>query len=618
MAEIRVPNIGDAENVEVIELCAVPGDVVGPDDAILVIESDKASMEVPAGIAGRLDELLVAVGDPVREGQPIARLSAPEEVPESHIDARPEPDGGAPADKPKPEAVQAAAAPASQPAPGTATSSAQSEIVVSVPDIGDARDVVVIELGIKPGDRVEQDVLAVVVESDKATMEIPAGAAGVVAAVHVAEGDPVVEGTRLFTLTGTHAPGQPSAGGPITDGDQEAEEGAAQGAPSPRGPEPAPVSGDRGTRPGQRGVRDGDAPEQVSSLGNRGTGTAAEARAPAPPPSATISTPQPGSPSPPLAPAKPPGSEIREEPSPGARVYAGPATRRLARELGVSLAEVDGTGGRGRIVKDDVKLFVKQAMTSPQGAGEPSGAGIPPVATVDFAKFGPVESVPLTRIRAAGARNLRASWLNIPQVTQHDAVDVTELQAFRRSLKPEAAERNIKLTPLPFVIKACCHALREFPTFNASLDAAASNYLLKRYYNIGFAVDSEQGLVVPVLKGAEGKGIWELAAEIAELADKVRDKRLSIDDTQGGTFSVSSLGTLGGTGFTPIVNAPEVAILGVARIATEPVWDGSQFQPRELLPLSLSYDHRAINGAEAGRFMRRIAELLTDIRRLSL
>ena len=572
MTEIRIPGIGDAENVEVIELCVEPGETVGPDDAILVIESDKASMEVPAGIAGTLEELLVGIGDPVEEGQLIARLSPRDE----QMAGLPGATGDATAGQP--EADSADFPPDSAPQPVSEAQAVETqeatvgEIVVSVPDIGDAQDVVVIEVAIKPGDEVDEDGLAVVVESDKATMEIPAGAAGVVAAVHVEEGDPVVEGTRLFTLSATGA-----ASGPI----------------------PPPTETER--------------PESGGAA--RSEAVAAAER---PAPVETAPRPDASRPSPPLAPAKPPGSEIREVQSPGARVYAGPATRRLARELGVALAEVNGTGARGRIVKDDVKLFVKQAMTSPRAQAVQGGAGIPPVSTVDFARFGPVESMPLTRVRAAGARNLYASWLNIPHVTQHDEADVTELEAFRLSLKPEAADRGVNLTPLPFIVKACCYALKEFPTFNASLDANAENYVLKRYYNIGFAVDSDQGLVVPVLKSADRKGIWELAAEIAELAAKVRNKRLAMDDAQGGSFSISSLGTLGGTGFTPIVNAPEVAILGVARLVTRPVWNGSEFQPRKILPLSLSYDHRAINGAEAGRFVGHLASLLNDIRRLSL
>ena len=557
MAEIRIPDIGDAENVEVIELCVAPGDTVGPDDAILVIESDKASMEVPAGIAGTLKELLVGIGDPVEEGQLIARLSDAEQAGDGPGGAPPESTAGREAadsaDVPGlPESPTAGEEPIREPEADNG-----SEVVVSVPDIGDAQDVVVIEVAIQPGDRVDEDGLAVVVESDKATMEIPAGATGVITAVHVREGDPVVEGTRLFTLEAAVPAAEPARAAPKT----------------PVRP-PAP----------EEPARPREAPR----------------------------------PSPPLAPAKPPGSEIPEEHSPGAKVYAGPATRRLARELGVALAEINGTGARGRIVKDDVKHFVKQSMSSPRVGGERGAKGLPPVPTVDYTRFGPVESQPLTRVRAAGARNLYASWLRVPHVTQHDEADVTELESFRESLKNEAADRGVSLTPLPFIVKACCYALKEFPTFNASLDANAENYVLKRYYNIGFAVDGDQGLVVPVLKSADRKGIWDLAAEIAELAAKVRERRLGMDDAQGGTFSISSLGALGGTGFTPIVNAPEVAILGVARLVTKPVWDGSEFQPRKVLPLSLSYDHRAINGAEAGRFVAHLASLLNDIRRLSL
>ena len=559
MAEIRIPDIGDAENVEVIELCVAPGDSVGPDDAILVIESDKASMEVPAGIAGTLEALLVGIGDAVEAGQPIARLGTPDERAASDpgaesvaLEAESAPSLRTPRTQPVEEPVVGDAQTPDEPTLGDAQPPARNEIVVSVPDIGDAQQVVVVEVAIGPGDRVEAKGLAVVIESDKATMEIPAGVAGEVAQVHVAEGDPVAEGTRLFTL-------------------------ATEGAAAPQGVA-APATDDA------------ESPARRPPRGE----------------------------SPPLAPAKPPGSEIREEKSPGARVYAGPATRRLARELGVRLEQVNGTGARGRIVKDDVKLFVKQALTTPQAPGAPGGAGIPPIPAVDFERFGPVETMPLTRTRAAGARNLHASWLNIAHVTQHDEADVTELEAFRESLKPEAAERGVNLTPLPFIVKACCYALKKFPTFNASLDSGAGNYLLKRYCNIGFAVDSEQGLVVPVLKDADRKGIWELAEEIADLAARVRDKRLAMDDVQGGTFSISSLGALGGTGFTPIVNAPEVAILGVAKLTTKPVWDGSQFQPRKMLPLSLSYDHRAINGAEAGRFVGHLVELLNDVRRLSL
>jgi pyruvate dehydrogenase E2 component (dihydrolipoamide acetyltransferase) len=269
---------------------------------------------------------------------------------------------------------------------------------------------------------------------------------------------------------------------------------------------------------------------------------------------------------------------------------------------------------RGRVVKDDVKAFVKERMSAPAAAG----AALPALPQIDFSRFGPIETQPMSRIRVRGAENLHRSWLNVPHVTQHDEVDVTDLEAFRRSLKAEAQARNVRLTPVAFLIKACCQALAEFPTVNASLDAEARNYILKRYYHIGIAVDTEDGLVVPVLRDADRKGIWQLAQEVAELSDKARARKLTPADHQGGTFSITSLGAIGGTGFTPIVNAPEVAILGVARLATRPQWNGREFVPREMLPLSLSYDHRAINGAEAARFVARLAELLGDIRRLIL
>jgi pyruvate dehydrogenase E2 component (dihydrolipoamide acetyltransferase) len=247
-----------------------------------------------------------------------------------------------------------------------------------------------------------------------------------------------------------------------------------------------------------------------------------------------------------------------------------------------------------------------------------AGSGIPPIPAVDFSKFGPVEIEPLSRIRAAGASNLHRSWLNLPHVTQFEEADVTELEAFRATLKEEAARREVKITPLAFIVKACCYALQAFPTFNASLDPDIKNYVLKKYYHIGFAVDTPDGLVVPVIRDANRMGVWDLSAAIAELAEKARTQSLALNDMQGGTFSISSLGGIGGTGFTPIINAPEVAILGVSRLVIRPMWDGTEFRPRQMLPLSLSYDHRAINGAEAGRFMAMLAELLGDIRRLSL
>ncbi|MDE0008404.1 MAG: 2-oxo acid dehydrogenase subunit E2, partial [Gammaproteobacteria bacterium] len=299
--------------------------------------------------------------------------------------------------------------------------------------------------------------------------------------------------------------------------------------------------------------------------------------------------------------------------APGAKVYAGPATRRLARELGVDLAQVPGSGGHGRIVKDDVKAFVKQSMVA---EAAPARATAAPA--IDFSRFGEVEEVPLSRVQARGAANLARSWAQVVHVTQHDEADVTDLESFRTSLKAEADARGTKLTPLPLIMKACTRVLTDFPQFNASLNRDVTALIHKRYMHIGFAVDTEMGLVVPVIRDAGAKGVWQLAEEIERLSAAAREGRLKPDEIQGGCFTISSLGAIGGTGFTPVVNAPEVAILGVARLTTKPVWNGEAFVPRSILPLSLSYDHRAINGAEAGRFMAALTTLLADFRRLAL
>ena len=418
---------------------------------------------------------------------------------------------------------------------------------IRIPDIGDAEDVVVIELCVAPGDPVGPDDALIVIESDKASMEVPAGVSGVVEALLVGIDDSVVEGQSIARIE--RAAGEPAA-------------------PSA----PATAAPARPQKP---------APKQPQ-------------RAPAPAPAA-----QPAERS---AARQGPAAPRRA----GAPVYAGPATRRLARELGVDLSEVAATGARGRIVKDDVKAYVKQRLTSGEGA-------LPRLPVIDFSRFGETETVALSRIRAAGAQNLHRSWLNLPHVTQHDEVDVTELEAHRAGLKAEAAERGVSLSPLPFLIKACCLALQEFPTFNASLEASGSQFILKRYYHIGVAVDTEQGLLVPVIRNADAKDVWDLAEATADLAAKARGQRLAMHELQGGSFSISSLGAIGGTGFTPIINAPEVAILGVGRLATKPVWDGEGFAPRRMLPLSLSFDHRAINGAEAGRFMAHLAGVLGNV-----
>ena len=420
---------------------------------------------------------------------------------------------------------------------------------VVIPDIGDAENVEVIELCVGPGDSVDVDGALIVIESDKASMEVPSPFAGTVAEIRVALGDVVDSGHVVAVLEVTRE-----------------------------------ASGARTT----------------------------DAAVPEPPTPAEAAPPKP---TPPVTPEPPPPPVQLDGAADGAGVYAGPAVRRLARELGVALGDVRGSGPRGRILKDDVKGFVKTAMAG----GTASGAtALPAMPAIDFSKFGPVEEVPLTRIRNRGARNLHRSWLNVVHVTQHDEADVTDLDGFRRSLADQAEARGVKLTLLPFIVKACAENLGAFPRFCASLNPAVDGLILKHYRHIGFAVDTEDGLIVPVLRDVDTKGVWALAAEIAELSELARNGRLTPDQLSGGCFTVSSLGRQGGTGFTPIVNAPEVAILGVGRLDTKPRWNGAAFEPRAMLPLSLSYDHRALNGVEGGNFTVALTRLLGDIRRLVL
>ncbi len=540
---VEIPSLGDVEEVEVIELCVAVGDHVAVDDALIVIESDKASMEVPSTSAGVVESIEVEIGDQVSEGTVIVKLAGADAQGDA-ASTQSDSDGA--------QVNDAATAPAQEKESEQSAEAASgvqpqaTELEVLVPDIGDAEGVVVIEIAIKAGDTVAKEDLLVVLESDKASMELAAEYDGRVLSVAVKEGDEVAEGSLIATL---------SVDSPAAAVPKQADER-----------EPAEVI----------------------------------------PPAAAPETPERSQPTVAKTPA---------ESGTGKPVYAGPAVRRLARELGVDLSRVNGTGARKRITKDDVKAFVKETLDNPQTT---AGGGLPQVNVVDFTKFGEVELIDLTRIQRVGADNLHKSWVNLPHVTQHDEVDVTELEKFRASLKAEAERKGTKITPLAFIIKACCHALAEFPRFNSSLHENREQLYVKQYVNIGMAVDTPDGLVVPVIKDADKKNIWTLCDEIADLAERARNKKLSLDDLQGGTFSVSSLGPLGGTGFTPIVNAPEVAILGVANMQTKPLWNGEAFEPRKVLPLSLSYDHRVINGADGGRFMVFLTRALADIRRLSL
>ncbi|MCO1623761.1 dihydrolipoyllysine-residue acetyltransferase [Pseudomonas putida] len=535
---IRVPDIGSGEG-EIIELFVKVGDRIEADQSLLTLESDKASMEIPAPKAGVIKELKVKLGDRLKEGDELLVLEA-----EGAAAAAPEaPAAAAPAQA-------AAQAPAAEAAPAPAAASVQD---IHVPDIGSSGKAKIIEVLVKVGDTVEADQSLITLESDKASMEIPSPAAGVVEEVLCKLEDEVGTGDLIFKLK---VAGAAPAAAP------------AAAAPAPAKAEAAPAA-------------------------------APAAAAPAAAPAAT-------------APAA--GSN--------AKVHAGPAVRQLAREFGVELGAVAATGPHGRILKEDVQVYVKammqKAKEAPAAAGATGGAGIPPIPAVDFSKFGEVEEVALTRLMQVGAANLHRSWLNVPHVTQFDSADITELEAFRVAQKAVAEKAGVKLTVLPLLLKACAFLLKELPDFNSSLAPSGKAIIRKKYVHIGFAVDTPDGLLVPVIKNVDQKNLLQLAAEAAALAEKARTKKLSADEMQGACFTISSLGHIGGTGFTPIVNAPEVAILGVSKATMQPVWDGKAFQPKLMLPLSLSYDHRVINGAAAARFTKRLGDVLGDIRTMLL
>ena len=441
---------------------------------------------------------------------------------------------------------------------------------IEIPDIGDAADVEVIEVCVNKGDSVAKGDALIVVESDKASMEVPSPSAGRVKEVLVALESVVNTGDHIVLLESESASAE--------TGESEGKDPGAEAQQKP--PEPATTTIEK-------------------------TVTHTEEEPPTPP------TP----PTPPQPPSPPVEHKGKVE-TDSTLVYAGPAVRKLARELGVQLVEVVGTGAKGRILKDDVKIFVKQRLTTVAGAT--GGAGIAPIELPDFSRFGELETVPLSRMRKKGARNLHKSWVNLPHVTQLDEVDVTDLEDFRSELNAKVTERTDRLSPLPFILKACANTLQQFPNFNSSIHPNFEHLVVKKYFHLGMAVDTPEGLVVPVIRDVDKKGIREIAAEARRLAKAAVDKKLVPEDLAGATFTISSLGAIGGTGFTPIINAPEVAILGVSRLTRKPIWMHGMFAPRQMLPLSLSYDHRAVNGAEAGRFMQALASQLANTRMLAL
>ena len=560
LVEIQVPDIGDFDEVGVIELLVKPGDTVKAEQSLITVESDKASMEIPSSHAGVVKDLRVQVGDKVKQGSVVLTLEVVGAVSESNSTPAQSQQAQAAIEKiaktPTPSA-----APVAAPAPDAAAP--VGPIEVRVPDIGDFKDVAVIELLVKPGDTVKLEQSLFTVESDKASMEIPSPAAGVIKELKVKIGDTVNIGDLVAVLEGS-AGNAPAAVAPAAP--------AASAAPVP----------------------------------------AAAVAAAAPPATAIASA---------SVPAHQPGTPAAGLP------HASPSVRKFARELGVPLDEVRGTGPKGRITQDDIQGFTKavmggatqtkaQAAKAPAASSGGSGEGLNllPWPKVDFTKFGPVERKEMSRIKKISGANLHRNWVVIPHVTNHDDADITDLEAFRVQFNQENEKSGVKVTMLAFMIKAAVAALKKFPEFNSSLDG--DQLVMKNFFHIGFAADTPNGLVVPVIRDADKKGIVQISQEMGDLAKKARDGKLGPADMTGGCFSISSLGGIGGRYFTPIINAPEVAIMGVCKSSLEPKWDGQQFAPRLMLPLSLSWDHRVIDGASAARFNVYFASLLADFRRI--
>jgi pyruvate dehydrogenase E2 component (dihydrolipoamide acetyltransferase) len=563
--DVKVPDIGDFSDVPVIEVLVKPGDVVKAEQSLISLESDKATMDVPSPVAGTVAEVVAKVGDKVSMGTLIARVESGEG--ETKAEATPANAAPAKSAAPAPEKTRAAPANAATPASSKSERSGPpaksggpapakaAPIDITIPDIGDFNDIPVIEVLVKVGDTVEAEQPVVTLESDKASMDVPSPAAGKITEIVVKVGDKVSMGSLVGKL---------DAGGSAysVSPDQEDEADAKEEEDAAEAPTTSPV-----------------APSDLP-------------------------------PRPPKAGSGPALPDF-------AGVFAGPAVRRLARELGLDLNLIKGTGEKGRITREDLKAALSRGAAAPVGGG----GALPSVPQVDFAKFGPIETVPLSRIKKISGPRLHASWVNIPHVTHTDEADITDLDAFRKALDEDAKKDKSKpyrVSLLPLLMRAAVAALKAFPTFNAALSSGGDSLILRRYWHIGVAVDTPDGLVVAVVKDVDQKGVIDIARELGALSEKARAGKLAPTEMQGATFTISSLGGIGGTAFTPIVNAPEVAILGVVRSKMAPVWDGTAFQPRLMLPLCLSYDHRVIDGAAGARFMRHLAGLLEDMRRIIL
>lgn len=549
--EIVVPDIGDFDTVEVIEILVAEGDMIQVEDSIVTVESDKASMEIPSSTSGKVLKLNVNLGDNISEGSLLLMLEVDEstaeeaiaiEAPETVSDIPETPTEAAPVETPvKQETVNQA--------PPTPVTTSIQEILV--PDIGDFDSVEVIELLVAEGDMVEAEDSLVTVESDKASMEIPSSVSGKVLKLKVKIGDNISEGSALLMME-------------VTSGGDTA---AAQA-------ESTPAIEEEKVKP-------------------------------------NVSAPAEAKPSKSSVDKLSPTVHLDEKRF--SKAYASPSVRKFARELGVDLGEVTGTSRKSRINKDDVKGFVKKTLKAKSSG---SSLGIAPMPEIDYSKFGEIESQTLSKINKLTGEYLHRSWVTVPHVTQFDEADITEMEAFRKQMGKEMEKEGIKITPLAFIIRAVVTTLKIYPRFNSSLDHTGENLILKKYFNIGVAVDTPDGLVVPVIRDADQKSLVEISQEIREMAQNARDKKLKPSDMQGGCFTISSLGGIGGTKFTPIVNAPEVAILGVSKSSMQPQWDGTEFKPRLMLPLSLSYDHRVIDGADGARFTTHLSKMLSDIRRM--
>ncbi|WP_027967102.1 dihydrolipoyllysine-residue acetyltransferase [Halomonas halocynthiae] len=668
---IKVPDIGGDTDVEIIEIAVSVGDVIDAEDTLITLESDKASMDVPSPKGGKVVKVLVSEGDTVSEGDAIVELDVEGDGSDDSGDSEPAVEASKPQEQPD-EPSAAAAAPS---ASSASSGGGKQTVDIVIPDLGGDENVEVIEVAVAVGEEIAEEDTLITLESDKASMDVPSEQAGKLVTLTVKVGDTVSAGDVIGTIemaggsdseadsSAAQAPAAapsaasgearkptpapaassgptrqevrvPDLGGsgdvPIIEvavavGDEVEEEGtlitlesdkASMDVPSPYAGKLVELSVKEGDS-----VSEGDLIGYIETAGGR---VAEEASEPQSAPSQSTPKQRAEQPKQSAAPVGRPSPEAEmaaHKPRDGKLVHAGPAVRMLARELGVDLEQVKPSGPRERVLKEDVHNYVKQVMAGGQAksAGAETqaavGSGIPPIPDVDFSQFGDVEEKPMGRLMKMGATNLHRSWVNLPHVTQFDEADITELEAFRKSMKAEAEAQGAKLTPLPFMIKACALALARYPQFNVSLKSDGETLVYKKYVHIGIAVDTPDGLMVPVIRNADKKSLIELAKESVELAGKAQAKKLKRDEMSGGCFTISSLGSIGGTAFTPIVNAPEVAILGVSKAQMKPVWDGANFQPRLMMPLSLSYDHRAVNGADAARFTAFIAQLLSDIRR---